>query len=99
MTSPEPLPGFTAPCSTVIGARLSSVVKHDKPLWVAELAGQLGQGLETLVGDSPGDMPMLREAGHPFLVGAFKPEGLYASAYFPDGNIIQIAKRILDVSA
>ncbi len=42
---------------------------------------------------------MLREAGHPFLLGASKPEGLDASAYFPGGDILQIAKRILDVSA
>ena len=71
---------------------------HDKPIWVAELARDLGLDLGNVaaVGDSLNDLHMLRVVGHPFFVGAIKPEGLEESAYFPEGDILQIAKQITE---
>lgn len=79
------------------GRQITHFWPHDKLLWVAELAGQVGLGLESVaaVGDSLGDMHMLRVVGHPFFVGATKPEGLETSAHLPDGDILQFAKRIV----
>lgn len=46
------------------------------------------------VGDSPRDASLFRAAGHPFYVGADRPEGLDGIQHYPDGNIAEVARAI-----
>lgn len=48
------------------------------------------------VGDSWGDAEMLRAVGHRFYVGWIPPSVLEA-AHYPDGNIAEITRRIVDL--
>jgi len=70
---------------------------EDKARWLAALAGRLGTGLDEVaaVGDSAGDLPMLRIVGAPFFVGHTRPAGLTSFAHCPDGDIGQIVRHIV----
>ena len=70
---------------------------EDKARWLAALAGRLGTGLDAVaaVGDSAGDLPMLRIVGAPFFVGHTLPTGLTSFAHCPDGDIGRIVRHIV----
>lgn len=70
---------------------------QDKHRWLAERARQLGVELGDVaaVGDSLGDVEMLRLVGHPFFVGSIKPDVLANVPHFPDGDIHTIAQHIV----
>jgi len=70
---------------------------EDKARWFAALAGRLGTGLDAVaaVGDSAGDLPMLRIVGAPFFVGHTLPTGLTSFAHCPDGDIGRIVRHIV----
>jgi len=77
--------------------RIAHFWPEDKARWVAALAGRLGCDLRAVaaVGDSHGDVPMLRAVGAPFFVGQQLPEGLATAVHRPAGDIKQIARCIV----
>ncbi len=79
--------------------RIAHFWPEDKARWVAALAGRLGYDLRevTAVGDSAGDLPMLRVVGAPFFVGRCLPESLAAAVHQPEGDIERIARRIIEM--
>ena len=85
-----------------VGTRLSpdgGVVDFwpaDKAVWLRELAVTLGvrMGRVAAVGDSSGDLHMLKAVGHPYWVGHDMPAGLIASHY-PEGDIERVAQDIV----
>ncbi len=81
--------------------RIAHFWPEDKARWLAALAGRLGLGLDEVaaVGDSAGDLPMLRIVGAPFFVGPTRPAGLAAVAQRPDGDIGRIARGIVGAGA
>ncbi len=86
-----------------VGTRVSEAgeISHfwpaDKASWLARLARRLQLELTQVaaVGDSTGDLPMLRLAGFPIFVGKTRPEELSPEAHDPEGNIYRIAQRIV----
>lgn len=86
-----------------VGTRFSEAgeISHfwpaDKADWLAHLAHRLQLDLKQVaaVGDSSGDLPMLRLAGFPIFVGKTLPEDLPPEAHDPEGNIYRIAQRIV----
>lgn len=80
------------------GLAASGQIAHfwpeDKARW---LAGRLGTGLDAVaaVGDSAGDLPLLRIVGAPFFVGHTRPAGLTSFAHCPDGDIGRIVRHIV----
>lgn len=70
---------------------------QDKSRWLADLSQQSGFGLDEVaaVGDSGGDIDMLRIVGYPFFVGKTKPKELDKVSHYPDGDIYEIAKCII----
>ena len=85
-----------------VGTRLSAEGEiahfwpHDKPRWVSKLADQLELGRHEVaaIGDSPGDVDMLRAVGYPYYVGRSKPDSLKEAFHYPDGDILRIAQHI-----
>jgi len=77
--------------------RITHFWPEDKARWLAALAGRLGTGLDAVaaVGDSAGDLPMLRIVGTPFFVGRTLPAGLTSFAHCPDGDIGRIVRHII----
>ena len=79
----------------------AGVISHfwpeDKARWLTRLAHhlQLDFNQVAAVGDSSGDLPMLRLAGFPIFVGETLPEELPSEAHDPEGNIYHIAQRIV----
>lgn len=71
---------------------------EDKPRWLRALAESFGLQMDQVaaVGDSPGDFPMLRVVGHPFFVGKSRPSGIDHLTHYPDGNILSIARQLVD---
>jgi phosphoserine phosphatase len=86
-----------------VGTRLSESGEiihfwpEDKATWLTRLAQQYQLDLRQVaaVGDSSGDVSMLRIAGRPIFVGQQLPEGLPPEAHHPDGNIYAIAQHII----
>ncbi len=68
----------------------------DKARWLLNLMGTLGLGPHQVaaVGDSWGDVEMLRAVGHPFYVGESLPDGLEAM-HVSHGDILEVARRVL----
>ena len=88
-----------------VGTRLSSngQITHfwpdDKPRWLQELALNLDIDLDEVVavGDSSGDIPMLRAVGHPYWVGHTVPMELETRAtHHPNGDIRLLAQGIVN---
>lgn len=79
------------------GGEIAHFWPEDKARWVRSLAGELGVGLHQVaaVGDSPGDLPLLRIVGLPFFVGRTLPTGFEHVAHHPDGDIDRIARIIV----
>jgi HAD superfamily phosphoserine phosphatase-like hydrolase len=71
----------------------------DKAVWLKSLADRLGTPMKEVaaVGDSNGDLHMLRAVGHPYWVGSHLPTDLTA-AHHPTGDIERIAQDIVAVS-
>jgi len=88
-----------------IGTRLSldgditGFWPSDKPVWLKSLADRLGTPMHDVaaVGDSSGDLDMLRAVGHPYWVGSHLPAG-FTGAHHPDGDIERIAQDIVAVA-
>jgi HAD superfamily phosphoserine phosphatase-like hydrolase len=80
--------------------RIRHVWADDKAAWVAGLARRLGVALGEVaaVGDSAGDLPMLAIVGLPIFVGRSRPAGMDRAVHQPDGDIAQIAQRIIGSS-
>lgn len=86
-----------------VGTRLArdGSVSHfwpeDKGRWLLALAADLGIERSQLgaVGDSSGDIELLRAVGHPFYVGNVLPAELYTVTHLPGGNIHDIVDRML----
>jgi HAD superfamily phosphoserine phosphatase-like hydrolase len=70
---------------------------EDKARWLLGLAADRGVAMDQVaaVGDSWGDVPMLRAVGRPYFVGASVPPGLGHAVHVPDGDVRRIAERIL----
>lgn len=81
------------------GSRIAHFWPRDKARWVSELARQLGLESEGVaaVGDSWGDLDMLRAVGQPFFVGRATPAGVDGLRHLPDGDIRTIARRIVRI--
>ena len=77
--------------------RIAHFWPEDKARWLTALTGRLGVDLADVaaVGDSSGDVPLLRIVGTPFFVGHTLPAGLAAVAQRPDGDIGRIARGII----
>jgi HAD superfamily phosphoserine phosphatase-like hydrolase len=84
------------------GLSASGAIEHvwaeDKAARLAELAAQRGLDLAEVaaVGDSVGDVPMLRLAGLPIFVGRLVPSGLPRVVHLPQADIGVVAHRIID---
>jgi phosphoserine phosphatase len=80
--------------------RITHLWARDKAVWLADLARRSGLRLDEVaaVGDSAGDVSMLRIVGRPVFVGTTVPEGLEGVAHYPDGDIYAIAQRIVGAS-
>mgnify|MGYP001342207247 CR=1 FL=1 len=86
-----------------VGTRLSEAgeITHfwpeDKANWLTQLAQDLQLDLKQVaaVGDSWGDLSMLRIVGYPLFVGHTLPEELPPETHIPQGNIYEIAQRIV----
>jgi HAD superfamily phosphoserine phosphatase-like hydrolase len=72
---------------------------EDKPHWLMDLATQLGVAPSNVaaVGDSPSDLAMLRAVGYPVFVGHTRPDSFVELLHFPDGDIRDIAQRIIGI--
>jgi HAD superfamily phosphoserine phosphatase-like hydrolase len=70
---------------------------HDKPVWLAEYAGDLGIELAEVaaVGDSHGDLPMLAKVGHPVFVGAQLPIEISHALHKPNADLREVVEIIL----
>lgn len=78
--------------------RITHFWPADKAKWLQQLATRLGIDLDEVaaVGDSAGDVPMLRIVGRPYFVGAKLPAGFDRATHSPDGDIGRIAREIID---
>jgi HAD superfamily phosphoserine phosphatase-like hydrolase len=72
----------------------------DKARWLLATAHGLGltPGQVAAVGDSWGDIELLQAAGHAFFVGPDKPPHVDHVVHVPDGNLFDVAHRILTIS-
>jgi HAD superfamily phosphoserine phosphatase-like hydrolase len=83
------------------GLSASGAIEHvwaeDKAARVAQLAARRGIDLEEIaaVGDSSGDVPMLRLAGLPVFVGRSVPAVLPRVVHMPQADIAVVARRII----
>lgn len=70
---------------------------EDKPRWLRALAESLGLRMDQVaaVGDSVGDLPMLRVVAFPFFVGPTRPSGIDHLVHRPDGDILSIARDLI----
>lgn len=70
----------------------------DKASWLRELMKQHGVPAERVaaVGDSRGDIELLHVAGRSIYVGAELPPELNGALHLPDGNILSLARSLLD---
>ena len=78
--------------------RITHFGPDDKPLWTDRLRAQLGIPAERVaaVGDSGGDIPLLRAVPHAYFVGKDLPATLGDHAtHLPDGDIREVALHIL----
>ena len=71
---------------------------EDKPRVVKKIADTLGIGMVQIapVGDSSGDVPMLRAAGRSVFVGGGPPNGFVPDIHEPDGDIFRIVQELAD---
>ncbi len=72
----------------------------DKPVWLAKLSRSLGFTLNQVaaVGDSGGDLAMLKAVGFPYFVGAQLPSEISHAVHMPGADIVLLAEHILSNS-
>jgi HAD superfamily phosphoserine phosphatase-like hydrolase len=77
---------------------IEHVWAEDKAARLAELARRRGIDLKEVaaVGDSVGDVPMLRGVGLPVFVGRSVPAALPGVVHLPEADIAKVARRIID---
>jgi phosphoserine phosphatase len=70
---------------------------EDKPTFVDRTAHALGIGMDQVaaVGDSSGDVPMLRAVGRSAFVGSVLPEAFTPDIHAPGGDILRIVKGLI----
>ncbi|MEV4516740.1 HAD-IB family phosphatase [Dactylosporangium sp. NPDC049525] len=80
------------------GGGFRHVFPSTKPTLLAEHAAARGWSLADVaaVGDSHGDVPMLRACGTSVFVGADLPDGLTPTLHLPAAPIDEVARRILN---
>jgi HAD superfamily phosphoserine phosphatase-like hydrolase len=80
--------------------QIRHVWPDDKAAWVADPARHLGIALGDVaaVGDSAGDLPMLATVGLPIFVGRSLPAGMGPAVHQPEGDIAEVARRIISPS-
>jgi HAD superfamily phosphoserine phosphatase-like hydrolase len=80
-----------------LDGQIGHVWAEDKARCVAELAQARGVDLRDVagVGDSSGDLPMLKLVGLPIFVGRSVPAGVSRVIHLPDGDIAEVARRIV----
>jgi HAD superfamily phosphoserine phosphatase-like hydrolase len=71
---------------------------HDKPVWLAKYANDLGIKLDEVaaVGDSYGDVPMLSMVGRPAYVGAQLPAMIGHAVHRPNADVRELVADLLD---
>ena len=69
----------------------------DKPIWLADLSRSLGFTLKQVaaVGDSGGDLAMLKAVGFPYFVGEQLPAEIPHAVHMPDADIVLLAEHII----
>jgi len=77
--------------------RVRHVWGRDKAIWLQELARQVGvpRARTAAVGDSGSDRALLSAAGLRFYVGTRPPPRLGSLAHYPEGDIAEVARTIL----
>ena len=77
---------------------IEHVWSEDKAAWMERLASRLQVQSENVaaVGDSFGDVPMLRAASLPFYVGSHPPPGTHV-IHRPFANVVGLAQEILSM--
>ena len=72
---------------------------EDKALWVRRLSTRLGvpRDRTAAVGDSAGDLPMLRAVGVPVFVGAELPSASEGWLHYPAADIQAVASHVVSV--
>ena len=72
----------------------------DKPIWLANLSRSLGFTLKQVaaVGDSGGDLAMLKAVGFPYFVGAQLPTEISHAVHMPDADIALLAEHVISSS-
>jgi HAD superfamily phosphoserine phosphatase-like hydrolase len=70
---------------------------EDKARWLRGLAADRGLVMDEVaaVGDSWGDVPMLRAVGHPYFVGSSLPAGLEHAVHVPGGDLRRVAEHVV----
>ena len=71
---------------------------RDKATWVEGLRDTLRVPVSRVaaIGDSRGDVDMLRAVGHPGFVGATPPGELPGVTHFPEADILTVAHWIIE---
>lgn len=71
---------------------------RDKATWIEGLRDTLRVPVSRVaaIGDSHGDVEMLRAVGHPVFVGATPPGELLGVTYFPEADILTVAHWIIE---
>jgi phosphoserine phosphatase len=91
--------GVEVALSTGIGSdgTILHVWPHDKERLLLERRAMLGLPVERVaaVGDSRGDLAMLRAAGIPVFVGRSLPEEITGVRHLPDADILDVARHII----
>lgn len=88
--------GYSIGTGLADDARITHIWPTDKATWLAALMRQLDLRAEQVaaVGDSRGDVEMLRVAGSPYFVGPILPAELAHAQHLPDADILEIARQI-----
>lgn len=71
---------------------------RNKSEWVRELSGNLGIPIKRVaaVGDSKGDVEMLKAVRYPVFVGKSLPTELEGVRHIPNGDIVSVAEWIIE---
>lgn len=70
---------------------------EDKPVWLTKLTRRLGYSLRKVVGvgDSTGDLYMLKAVGFAFFIGATLPDAMQTATHIPEADISHLARLML----
>ncbi len=70
---------------------------EDKPKFVKKITDESGIGMKEVaaIGDSSGDVPMLRAVGRSAFVGADLPDGFTPDIHVPGGDILRVIQELV----